>query len=449
MSGLLGQFDHTIDFPLDWDFVIIYGPNGVGKTKLLELVVATCALDYWQLNKMPFERARLTFDDATKLTLSRDAAGDELPLEDFDDTSRMSSRLTIILERQGVEPTTWRPAFPSERQYKRLLHYLAQDESFVKTSPNLWREISTGQVFHDIEMIDRMGPPHLRHRIRAEEGESYEELREYLAGINCHLIDTQRLLAVDISNERSNRGRQEPPRQQTVTEFGSDLSRRLRTALARNSRATQQLDRSFPRRIMSESTDEPVTEGWIRDKYMEQNTLRARLASIAVLEAEADVPLPNRPLKDWEKRVLSTYLTDTDEKLATFSELLDRVQLFREIVNARFLYKSMEIDLEQGFRFVTSASHEVAADRLSSGEQHEIVLIYDLLFNVEPGSLVLIDEPEISLHIGWQQEFLNDLSRISDVVPLRFIIATHSPQIIHKWWEKTVALTPETNAELS
>jgi predicted ATP-dependent endonuclease of OLD family len=71
------------------------------------------------------------------------------------------------------------------------------------------------------------------------------------------------------------------------------------------------------------------------------------------------------------------------------------------------------------------------------------VLAYDLLFNVKPDALVLIDEPEISLHVAWQQQFLNDIARIAEVASLRFIIATHSPQIIHKWWAQAVALGPD------
>ncbi len=70
------------------------------------------------------------------------------------------------------------------------------------------------------------------------------------------------------------------------------------------------------------------------------------------------------------------------------------------------------------------------------------MLAYDLLFNVKQGSLVLIDEPEISLHIAWQQEFLNDIARIAQTVSLRFMVATHSPQTIHKWWKRAVELVP-------
>ena len=38
-------------------------------------------------------------------------------------------------------------------------------------------------------------------------------------------------------------------------------------------------------------------------------------------------------------------------------------------------------------------------------KKHEIVIMYGLLFGVRKGSIVLIDEPEISLHVAWQLHF--------------------------------------------
>ena len=108
----------------------------------------------------------------------------------------------------------------------------------------------------------------------------------------------------------------------------------------------------------------------------------------------------------------------------------------------------MSIDPELGFVFKTSRGLSLSPENLSSGEQHELVLLYDLLFNVEPGTLVLIDEPEISLHVGWQQKFLSDVSDIARLTSLRFVVATHSPQIIHKWWERATALGPEDVREV-
>jgi predicted ATP-binding protein involved in virulence len=83
---------------------------------------------------------------------------------------------------------------------------------------------------------------------------------------------------------------------------------------------------------------------------------------------------------------------------------------------------------------------------LSSGEQHELVLLYELLFKVNPDSLILIDEPELSLHIAWQQQFLQDLQKITQLASFDVLIATHSPQIIHDRWDLTVELKgPETS----
>jgi predicted ATP-binding protein involved in virulence len=59
---------------------------------------------------------------------------------------------------------------------------------------------------------------------------------------------------------------------------------------------------------------------------------------------------------------------------------------------------------------------------------------------VTPNSLILIDEPELSLHILWQQEFLRDLEEIIKIAGLDFLIATHSPQIIHDRWDLAVEL---------
>jgi len=67
-------------------------------------------------------------------------------------------------------------------------------------------------------------------------------------------------------------------------------------------------------------------------------------------------------------------------------------------------------------------------------------MLYELLFCVQPGTLVLIDEPELSLHVVWQQEFLKDLEKIVAWQKIQVIIATHSPQIINEHWDSVVDL---------
>ncbi|HVV09182.1 AAA family ATPase, partial [Amycolatopsis sp.] len=129
-----------------------------------------------------------------------------------------------------------------------------------------------------------------------------------------------------------------------------------------------------------------------------------------------------------------------DDKLQTYKFLLEKIELFRDIINARFRFKEMTIDKRKGFLF-HFGEKEIGPDQLSSGEQHELVITYDLLFQVEHGSLVMVDEPEISLHVAWQQQFISDVRRIARLTGIRFIIATHSPQIIHTWHDRAIALS--------
>ena len=66
----------------------------------------------------------------------------------------------------------------------------------------------------------------------------------------------------------------------------------------------------------------------------------------------------------------------------------------------------------------------------SSGEKETIVSFYNLLFKISSGEILLIDEPEISLHIAWQRMFINDLIKIEELRNLTILVATHSPQMI-------------------
>ncbi|KNA91698.1 hypothetical protein ABW18_11190 [Gordonia jacobaea] len=156
-----------------------------------------------------------------------------------------------------------------------------------------------------------------------------------------------------------------------------------------------------------------------------------------------ELELPERSLASWELRLLDLYLDDADKKLAPFENLLRRIELLEDILNRRLLRKFVHVNSRDGIVVYDKVNEwHIALDALSSGEQHEIILMFDLLFNVPEGALVLIDEPEISLHVGWQMEFIPDIQTIAQIRELRFIVATHSPQIINGQWEKAVRLGP-------
>lgn len=438
--GLLGRFNHNIDIDDQWEFVILHGPNGVGKTRLLEIIVAAFGPRPHALLDLPFERVHFRFTDDSLLQIVRLLADqDVLPgLDDAPLNPNKAASLRYSLHLPGGESVDWTYSRSgditlSPRRMRDVERYLPVDQ----VGPDVWLDLRIGDHVTFGELIARYG-----HELPFETGpppELPDALRAFLADQDVHLIETDRLLRLDSRAIRSTQPRR-PPQRATVLEFADDLTQRIGAALARNSRTSQELDRTFPLRLLNRELPPRVSDSELQERYERQSELRRRLADIAVLDPSAEIPLPERELADWERRVLWIYLDDSEQKLSTFQTLLDRVRLLREIVNDRFLFKTLHIDAESGFRFITDEGLEISAAQLSSGEQHELVLLYDLLFNVTPNSLVLVDEPEISLHVRWQQEFLNDIQRIAALTDLRFIVATHSPQIIHTWWDRAFAL---------
>jgi len=84
---------------------------------------------------------------------------------------------------------------------------------------------------------------------------------------------------------------------------------------------------------------------------------------------------------------------------------------------------------EAGFRSTIKGS-EIEIQSLSSGEIQIFVMLTHLYFNPEisRGNVFMVDEPELSLHVSWQERFVESIMSASQGVQI--ILATHSPSII-------------------
>lgn len=70
---------------------------------------------------------------------------------------------------------------------------------------------------------------------------------------------------------------------------------------------------------------------------------------------------------------------------------------------------------------------EFSIEYASSGEKQIIYSLLNIFSEIEESSLVIIDEPEISLHPNWQMKYMNFLEKMFiDFYNCHFVIATHS-----------------------
>jgi ABC-type lipoprotein export system ATPase subunit len=128
--------------------------------------------------------------------------------------------------------------------------------------------------------------------------------------------------------------------------------------------------------------------------------------------------------------------------------LSESIVVSQDIMNRMFRGKTLHINEKNNMVFKLDSGADLPLNSLSSGEKNILVILYRLLFQAVEGSIVVIDEPENSLHIEWQQRLGDIFLDIAELRNLQFIVATHSPQIIHDKWDMSRELR-DLNAENS
>ena len=121
-----------------------------------------------------------------------------------------------------------------------------------------------------------------------------------------------------------------------------------------------------------------------------------------------------------------------DSSNSRVSKLYGPIITFQTIVN-KFLSetnKHIEINTVGRVEVIRPDGKRCLIDSLSSGERQLIIMTANVLFNKKTGrsSIIIIDEPELSLHMKWQEMFSEEILGISPRT--QFIMATHSPEIV-------------------
>ncbi|MCD4785861.1 MAG: AAA family ATPase [Candidatus Eremiobacteraeota bacterium] len=431
VKKLFGMFDYTIPLNLDEHITIIHGPNGYGKTNILKLIKASFSFDLEILHKIPFDKYDLIFDDSSVYSIKKKSENDPVEIPGF----------LFIYEKPGKQPLIYPGKNGSDKQldfFPELLKHEFSIEMIEEIMPNLsrigrerWIDDRSGRIISLSQIMK-----HYNFNLPMNKPEWLENIIE---SPPIYFIETQRLLI--IPEEGTHRSRRINPRKTKVVEkYSEELSKKIEAKLAESAELSQKLDSTFPNRLLQLSNNEKLDERYLREELNNLEKRRRKLMDTGLLEKDEGVEIPMGDIDSAKKEVLSLYINDTEEKLSIFDEMSDKIELMKTIINNHFSYKEMSISKEKGFVFTDNNGNIINPSDLSSGEQHQLVLLYAMLFEVNPGSMILIDEPEISLHVAWQKDFIRDLQRIAKMVNLDFLIATHSPQIINERWKLTVEL---------
>ena len=70
--------------------------------------------------------------------------------------------------------------------------------------------------------------------------------------------------------------------------------------------------------------------------------------------------------------------------------------------------------------------------QLSSGEKQMLIILLTVLVEDQQNYVLFMDEPEISLHVEWQNQLIDLIIELNPNVQI--ILATHSPAVVMKGW---------------
>ncbi|WP_332769054.1 AAA family ATPase [Pseudomonas koreensis] len=458
IENLYGLYNHQVNFDHPEGISILHGPNGVGKTAVLKCISYIFSSNFDELVKIPFDKVNITLSNALRILAiqlrqgSSGGGGKE---------AMYSGKLEVIIfsNEKPVARHTFNTAAQKRLDLARL--YGTVSSATASTAIETYRSYIEQKNFQEGGSVSEESEDH----VITEDGvfllgggknkkrSGSKSVKDVLNAFPVHFVETNRLyrsttepnpnIAIGVIGAKVSR------MTPTVQECARDLVVHINSALKSYGANAQKLDQSFPHRFISESQPSMNIEE-LKDKFGETVTKLKDLRAIGLLEADSVQPFDIKSLDSVDSsklEIMSLFVRDSQLKLKVFDSLLARVQLLLGSMEKKFRNKRVLLSKARGLYVKLDSGDELPLESLSSGEQHELVLMYELLFKVSAGTLVLIDEPELSLHVSWQKAFLPELISVAKEVGFSAVVATHSPFIVGGRHDLMSALDAELDDE--
>lgn len=424
VRGLHGRLD--FDVHLQSGINVIYGKNGLGKTTLLHIIANATELQFDLFEKLNFNEIEISSSDDQKLKISR--SSDDVTIFINDEITSFSQGRTELseVERNAVasivgERSTYLPAFRSilERMREQSSPYLQEERSTSNFEKLVEMEV---QVLRNVAASD----PYYRR--------SYDLARtNILKTLRCRqwfgaFVPTIRYPSiVDVIDglsdewERAQLSVGQAEQKQFETAFVEIFS-----AIASGTESDLGLTRAeLLNRIRSLVIHDSDNEDYIGPA---SNVTYEKLVAASDATKENDTQY-NHLLQIY----VDTLHSRKDRREALFKPLNE----FRNSVNEFLTEKALEIktrfDLKVSPRrraapqINPSEGQPYNLTALSSGERQIVTMLYSASRAHFRNGCLLIDEPELSLHVDWQRIIIQHLSRQHS--GRQIIACTHSPEV--------------------
>lgn len=138
--------------------------------------------------------------------------------------------------------------------------------------------------------------------------------------------------------------------------------------------------------------------------------------------------------------------SDNEEDKLRAAMVSQPKRLFLNMVDELFHDTRKKIDRRCNEIRFTQGKQVIYPFQLSSGEKQLLVILLTVLIQEQHPCVLFMDEPEVSLHIEWQQRLIGLIRKLNEHVQI--ILTTHSPAVIMDGWLDAVTEVSDISEQL-
>ncbi|MBQ4407938.1 MAG: AAA family ATPase [Bacteroidales bacterium] len=416
IKSLFGLYNYNIGF--DNNLQIITGPNGYGKTTILTIIKNLFEKNFWYFYYLDFDSIIVDIVEQNILK-SINIVRTRYEISDSEDN------------RSGLKVEFY---FNDEKKFEiddRYIHRLCRDYDYRYSPKALYERYA---IKSEDEFLSFSYNPKRDEYIK-KFGNEFDLL---FGDKIINFIGANRIYRNNEYNHNS-----EELIKYTIDEISSELGKEYEKQQNIFAEESRKIDAGFIKRLINE--DNPnVSDEQLEINIQElENTIQNYrkfniVAQDFVIEKFGEY-------SDKYKDAISLYISDMRKKMEIFKPFYDKLEIFQSFISKKGLSDKQIEFSSDGIKIINTNGVTLEnLHKLSSGEQNLLILYYNLIFKSNNRTVLLIDEPENSMHMAWLDDMLSDYKIMAKNIGCQIIIATHSPAFIKGEWNLTYDLFEQT-----